>query len=117
MSLSQELRSVPNLLSMLRLAMVPVFLVLFFGIILGLMVGFVWEWLREHKHRKTASVRGRELARLERELAVMKDSTSVPHRDDVLALIDTLRAAVPWQEIRRQQEAMDAPKRLRIRIG
>lgn len=32
-----------------------------------------------------------------------------------LALIDTLRAAVPWQEIRRQQEGMDAPKRLRIR--
>ncbi|MFN3474388.1 MAG: magnesium chelatase subunit D [Blastomonas sp.] len=34
-----------------------------------------------------------------------------------LALIDTLRAAVPWQEIRRQQEGMDAPKRLRIRKG
>jgi magnesium chelatase subunit D len=34
-----------------------------------------------------------------------------------LALIDTLRAAVPWQEIRRQQEAPDAPKRLRIRKG
>ena len=34
-----------------------------------------------------------------------------------LALIDTLRAAVPWQEIRRQQEAMDAPRRLRIRKG
>ncbi|ESZ86482.1 MAG: magnesium chelatase subunit BchD [Blastomonas sp. CACIA14H2] len=34
-----------------------------------------------------------------------------------LALIDTLRAAVPWQEIRRQQEAADAPKRLRIRKG
>ena len=34
-----------------------------------------------------------------------------------LALIDTLRAAVPWQEIRRQQEGHDAPKRLRIRKG
>lgn len=34
-----------------------------------------------------------------------------------LALIDTLRAAVPWQEIRRQQEAANAPKRLRIRKG
>jgi magnesium chelatase subunit D len=34
-----------------------------------------------------------------------------------LALIDTLRAAVPWQEIRRRQEAADAPKRLRIRKG
>ncbi len=34
-----------------------------------------------------------------------------------LALIDTLRTAVPWQEIRRQQEGVDAPKRLRIRKG
>lgn len=34
-----------------------------------------------------------------------------------LALIDTLRGAVPWQEIRRQQEGADAPKRLRIRKG
>lgn len=34
-----------------------------------------------------------------------------------LALIDTLRTAVPWQEIRRQQEGMDAPRRLRIRKG
>ncbi|MDK2758347.1 MAG: magnesium chelatase subunit D [Blastomonas fulva] len=34
-----------------------------------------------------------------------------------LALIDTLRTAVPWQEIRRQQEGMEAPKRLRIRKG
>lgn len=34
-----------------------------------------------------------------------------------LALIDTLRTAVPWQEIRRQQDGVDAPKRLRIRKG
>ncbi|MCO5794821.1 MAG: magnesium chelatase subunit D [Blastomonas sp.] len=41
----------------------------------------------------------------------------LPHGGARLALIDTLRTAVPWQEIRRQQEGMDAPKRLRIRKG
>lgn len=72
---------------------VPLFLVLFGGVVCGAVIGFTWEWLREHKHRRTASVRGRELARLERELAVMKDSTSVPHKDDVLALIEKPRKA------------------------
>lgn len=69
----------------------PLFLVIFGGVVAGVVIGFTWEWLREHKHRKTASVRGRELARLEREMAVMKDSSSVP-RDDVLALIDKRKA-------------------------
>ncbi len=71
----------------------PLFLVIFGGVVGGAVIGFTWEWLREHKHRRTASVRGRELARLERELAVMKDSTSVPHKDDVLALIEKPRKA------------------------
>ena len=47
----------------------------------------VWEWLREHKHRATASVKTREVARLERELAVMHD-TKPEMQDDVLALLE-----------------------------
>jgi hypothetical protein len=39
------------------------------------LIGFVWEWLREMKHRTTASQKTREVSRLERELAVLKDST------------------------------------------
>lgn len=69
----------------------PLFLVIFGAVMGGVVLGFTWEWLREHKHRKTASVRGREVARLERELAVMKDSTGVPVKDDVLALIERPR--------------------------
>ena len=65
----------------------PLFVVIFGGIIAGLLIGFVWEWFREMKHRSTASKKTREVARLERELAVMKDSTSVP-KDDVLALLN-----------------------------
>ena len=66
----------------------PLFLVIFGGIIAGVLIGFVWEWFREHGHRATASQKSREVTRLERELAVLKDSTSVPPRDEVLALLD-----------------------------
>ena len=66
----------------------PLFLVIFASIIAGVLIGFVWEWFREHGHRATASQKSREVTRLERELAVLKDSTSVPTRDEVLALLD-----------------------------
>ena len=59
---------------------------------LGLVFGLVWEWLREHRHRVEASVKGREVTRLERELAVLKDSTSTPAKDDILALLDQPKA-------------------------
>jgi lipopolysaccharide assembly protein A len=68
-------------------AELPLFIVIFGGIVAGVLIGFVWEWLRETKHRTTASTKAREVARLERELAVLKDSVSVP-KDDVLALLD-----------------------------
>jgi uncharacterized integral membrane protein len=66
----------------------PLFLVIFAAIILGVLVGFVWEWFREYGHRTTASRKAREVDRLERELAVMRDATSVPPKDEVLALLD-----------------------------
>ena len=66
----------------------PLFLVIFAAIIAGVLIGFVWEWFREHGHRATASQKAREVARLERELAVLKDSTPVPPQDEVLALLD-----------------------------
>ena len=69
----------------------PVFVVLFGGIVLGVLVGFLWEWAREHKHRATASTKSREVTRLERELATMRDATSVP-QDDIIALLDRPKA-------------------------
>ncbi|MDB5660204.1 MAG: hypothetical protein JWS10_2819 [Cypionkella sp.] len=68
----------------------PVFMLLFFGIVAGVLVGFLWEWAREHKHRATASTKSRQVTRLERELATMRDATSVP-QDDVIALLDRPR--------------------------
>lgn len=69
----------------------PLYGVMFGGIIAGILIGFVWEWVREHKHRATASSRAKEVARLERELAVMRD-TKPEQKDDVLALLDRRKA-------------------------
>ncbi|WP_151718565.1 LapA family protein [Gemmobacter serpentinus] len=64
----------------------PLFVVIFGGIAVGLMIGFVWEWLREHRHRATASSKTREAQRLQRELAAMRDAKGEV-QDDVLALL------------------------------
>jgi uncharacterized integral membrane protein len=70
----------------------PLFLVIFSGIVAGILIGFVWEWFREHKHRAVASEKTRELARLERELAAVQSTKAEP-QDEVLALIDDRRKA------------------------
>ncbi|GGE41071.1 phosphoribosylanthranilate isomerase [Primorskyibacter flagellatus] len=65
----------------------PLFAVIFGGAIVGLLIGFVWEWLREHKHRAEASRKQREVGKLEREVKKLKGEK---HRgkDEVLALLD-----------------------------
>jgi uncharacterized integral membrane protein len=70
----------------------PLFVVFLGGVVVGLLIGFVWEWVREYKHRSAASVNSREVSRLERELAVMKDAAAVPPRDEVLALLERKKA-------------------------
>ncbi|MGL5012507.1 MAG: lipopolysaccharide assembly protein LapA domain-containing protein [Paracoccaceae bacterium] len=69
----------------------PLFLPIFGGIIGGLLIGFVWEWLRESQHRSTAATKSREVARLERELAQMRDAKGET-QDDILALLDGPKA-------------------------
>lgn len=65
----------------------PLFLVVFGGIVAGLLIGFVWEWLREARHRAEASRAKREAATLEREVKrLQKDEPA--QNDDVLALLD-----------------------------
>ena len=69
----------------------PLYVIIFGGIIAGVLIGFVWEWFREHKHRATATTKTREVAKLERELAVMRD-TKPEQKDDVLALLENRKA-------------------------
>jgi uncharacterized integral membrane protein len=65
----------------------PMFLVIFAGILLGLLIGFVWEWLREHKIRSHAVKVTRKAATLEREVDRLKAKSEGP-KDEVLALLD-----------------------------
>ena len=65
----------------------PLFLVIFAGILLGLLIGFVWEWLREHKIRSTATRATRKATRLEGEVERLRERAQGP-KDEVLALLE-----------------------------
>ena len=66
----------------------PLFIVIFGAIIAGVLIGFVWEWLREHKFRVEAVRQRREKEQLQREMSTMK-GPSTRKGDDVLALLDS----------------------------
>lgn len=65
----------------------PLFLVILGSIVAGLLVGFVWEWVREYGQRAEAAREAREKRRLEREVARLKAEKN-EGRDEVLALLD-----------------------------
>lgn len=65
----------------------PLFLVILGGVAVGLLVGFVWEWLREHRHRVEAKTQKRTARALEREVKTLKGSSS-DSQDEILALVD-----------------------------
>ncbi|MAQ86156.1 LapA family protein [Psychromarinibacter halotolerans] len=70
----------------------PLFLVILGGVVIGLLLGFVWEWLREHKHRAEAAHQRREKEKLAREVTRIKHEKPGTS-DDVLALLEDDRKA------------------------
>lgn len=66
---------------------VPLFIVILGSIIAGLLVGFVWEWIREYGQRAEAARQAREMRRLEREVVRLKGE-KYQDQDEVLALLD-----------------------------
>lgn len=65
----------------------PLFVVVLGGIAAGVAIGFIWEWIREHKHRREASAKTREVAKLEREVSKLKVEKH-EGKDEVLAILD-----------------------------
>ena len=65
---------------------VPLFLVFFSGIFIGLVIGFVWEWLREYKFRVEANNYQKRLFRAETELSELHAKEN--KKDDVLTLLE-----------------------------
>jgi uncharacterized integral membrane protein len=64
----------------------PLFMVVFLGFALGLLLGLVWEWIREIPERREARATARELQRLRAEVARLGGRPG--ERDEVAALLD-----------------------------
>lgn len=65
----------------------PLFVVVLGGLGVGLVVGFIWEWLREHKHRRAVGTQSREVKKLSREVQKLKNQKH-EGKDEVLALLE-----------------------------
>ncbi len=65
----------------------PLFIIVFGGIIAGLLIGFVWEWLRESKYRSRAARESRARERLEQEVDKLRGPE--PGKGaEILAILD-----------------------------
>lgn len=62
----------------------PLFLVILGAAAIGLLIGFVWEWVREHKIRSHAVKTQKEAVKLRQEVATLRQEP----QDDVIALLD-----------------------------
>ena len=65
----------------------PLFLVVLGAVVAGLILGYAFEWLREHKHRAEAALKRREAERLAEENRRLKKPEK-REEDDILALLD-----------------------------
>ena len=81
-----------NLLGISPNVTLPLFVVLFIFAGIGLLVGLVWEWIREYPERVESRNREKEVQRLRAELARLRATSGDPKRgDDVIALLDQPR--------------------------
>lgn len=69
----------------------PLFLVILFSILIGIILGLVWEWLREAETRSELAQRSHEVERLRREVSGLRQDHRDPE-DEVLAILDAPKA-------------------------
>lgn len=79
--------AIADLVGMNESVSLPMFVVILASIAAGLLIGFVWEWLREHKHRSEKSRTQRELKQTKREMRRLKGRGG-EKQDEVLAILD-----------------------------
>ena len=65
----------------------PLFVVIIAGVAAGLLIGFVWEWLREFRQRAESARKDREIKELKRQLRRLRAEKHAGE-DEVLALLD-----------------------------
>ena len=66
----------------------PLFLVILIGVLAGLLIGLIWEYLREAKYRRAMGQNARALKSAQRELQQIKRDAS-NDQDDIIALLDS----------------------------
>lgn len=65
---------------------VPLYAVGLVSVLVGMILGYILEWLREHKHRRRATAKSREAAALNREVGRLKQEAG-KGEDEILALL------------------------------
>ncbi|PRY25409.1 uncharacterized protein DUF1049 [Aliiruegeria haliotis] len=65
----------------------PLFVALLGGVAVGLLLGYVLEWIREAKHRSEVAKRQRQVKDLNREVSRLKTEKHAG-KDEVLAILD-----------------------------
>lgn len=70
----------------------PLFLVIILALLAGMILGLVWEWVRETTVRQESARRAHELQLLEREVRGLRVTHHAP-RDEVLAILDAPKPA------------------------
>lgn len=65
----------------------PLFMSIFIGVAVGLLIGFFWEWVREHRIRTDLRNKIREVDALKFEINLLK-SEKYAGKDEIVALLD-----------------------------
>ena len=65
----------------------PLFLVIILALLAGMVLGLIWEWMRETAVRQESARRAHDLQVLEREVRGLRVTHHAP-RDEVLAILD-----------------------------
>ena len=68
-------------------ATVPLFVVIFAALLMGVVLGFVWEWFREHKFRVEAAAKKKEATKLRAEVTRLR-SAGQSGEDEIIALLE-----------------------------
>ena len=69
----------------------PLFIVVLGGVAVGLLLGYLLEWIRESKHRAEVSKRQKQVKQLNNEVTKLKAEKN-QGKDEVLAILDDAAA-------------------------
>lgn len=89
-TLPDGIAAIPGMDLMSYSFQLPMFLVIFASIAAGVLIGYVLEWVREHKHRVAMRSEHREVVKLKGEVKKLKGKAN-EGKDDVLALLEDAR--------------------------